>query len=129
MLRDLAFIALAGATGALCRYGSDIWASRLFGRDFAYGTFIVNITGCFLLGLLTQYSAARGLAPKGLLLAVTVGFLGSFTTFSTFGVQTMTYVSDGQINKAVLNVGAQVCLGLLAAWFGLRLGRLWTAAH
>ncbi len=124
MLRDLLLIATAGAAGALCRYGSAKLAARWLGSGFAYGTLFVNVLGCFLLGSLLEYATTKNALPRGLTLALGVGFLGSFTTFSTFGVETMRYVGDGQSSHAMINVLSNVVLGLFAAWLGMRFGRM-----
>jgi len=128
MFRDLFFIATAGAAGALCRYGSGKLAARWLGAGFAYGTLFVNVVGCFFLGSLLEYAAAKNVLPRGLTLALAVGFLGSFTTFSTFGVETMRYVGDGQNTHAAVNILSNVILGLFAAWLGMRFGRMMAPA-
>jgi CrcB protein len=123
MVRDLLLIATAGAAGAVCRYGSTKLTVRLLGAGFAFGTLFVNVLGCFLLGALLEYASVKSALPRGVTLALGVGFLGSFTTFSTFGVETMGYAAEGHTSRAFVNVLSQVALGLFAAWLGMRAGR------
>lgn len=124
MFRDLLLIATAGAAGAVCRYGSGKLAARWLGAGFAYGTLFVNVIGCFLLGSLLEYASAKNALPRELTLALGVGFLGSFTTFSTFSVESMRYVGEGQNTHATINILSHVVLGLFAAWLGMRFGRM-----
>ena len=117
-------IAIAGAFGAVSRYGLSLLAYNLFGSGFPYGTFIVNIIGCFLLGFVMQISLATDVISGTWRLAITTGFLGALTTFSTFSYETMRYVSEGGWLLAAGNVAANIVLGLMATFGGLALARL-----
>ncbi len=113
-------IALAGAVGALCRLG----ANNLIGtRPFPAATLTVNVVGCFALGLVSVWGAAR-LSPE-VVAMLSVGFLGAFTTFSTFALDAVTLGSDGPAGLAVVYVGGSVALGLAAAVGGQLVGRWW----
>lgn len=117
-------IALGGALGALSRYGVNLACARWLGDHFAFGTLVVNVLGCFLLGLLVPLGSAdiprwNGVTHSGL----TVGFLGALTTFSTFGFETTRHFENTQHSLAMLNVGANLVLGLAAVYTGLLLGR------
>lgn len=129
MLRLLA-IALGGAAGAVTRYGVGVACAAAWGARFAYGTLIVNVVGCFLLGLLMHEAWLP--ADKGSVhwhTGVSVGLLGGLTTFSTFGYQTIRHVEAGEPLLAIGNVGLNVTLGLIAAGAGLMVSRaLWPAA-
>ncbi len=125
-LRELIWIGLAGAFGSLSRYTVSGWVYELLGRGFAYGTLVVNITGCFLLGLLMELSLTGDLVPPGLRMPLAAGFLGAFTTFSTFSYETMRYIEDGAWLLGLQNVAASLALGLLATWLGLSAARLMT---
>ncbi len=118
------FIAVAcgGALGAVCRYSVGL---ALVGTRFAYATLIVNVFGCFVLGMLV-YDGMTGNGRLAVLAhpAVTVGFLGALTTFSTFGFQTIRFVEQGELRLAVINVVSNVVLGLLAAAAGMALSRM-----
>ena len=114
-------IAIAGAFGALSRWGIGVWTETLFGKRFAWGTLCVNLIGCFLLGLLATLFLSSDAIPKTTKLALTTGFLGAFTTFSTFGYETVEFLSKGAWKLAVLNVAANVVLGIALAAAGVGL--------
>ncbi len=111
-------VALAGAVGAPARYLVDgIVQSRARGV-FPWGTFVVNVTGSFLLGLLTGLALHRGLGPVPQAVLGS-GFGGAYTTFSTFSYETVRLIEDGSIREAALNALAGLAVGLLAAALGL----------
>lgn len=117
------WIGIAGAAGALGRYAvSGMVAGRARGA-FPWGTFVVNITGCFVLGLAVVLLTERFVPAPNVRIAVTVGFLGAYTTFSTFSFETMRLIEDGAIFVAVGNVLASVAAGLIAVMVGTWLGR------
>lgn len=121
MIRVLA-IAFAGALGALARWGLSGAAQRWFPTSFPGGTLVVNVVGCFLLGLLATVALERLTLSPTSRTALLVGFLGAFTTFSTFGWETLQLLRDGDLVKAGLNVGLSVVLGVAACWGGVVLG-------
>src|SRR6266540_3995647 len=108
------FIALGGALGSVFRYLLSTWtqtASKSI--DFPYGTLTVNLIGCFVIGFLTQLAEERGLFTSDSRTLVFVGILGGFTTFSSFGNETVNLLRDGEAWNALANVGANVILGLI----------------
>ena len=114
-------IGFAGALGALARYGVSLAALRWIGEDFPYGTLCVNLAGCFLLGVIAELTMEdAGLAPQTRAILGT-GFLGAFTTFSTFGVETYRAMQVGAWGVAASNVAINVVGGivLVAAGVGL----------
>ncbi len=117
MIRLLA-IAGAGALGALARYGLSGLVQRWSGSNFPAGTLTVNLVGCFLLGLLATLAAERWTLSPTSRAAVLIGFLGAFTTFSTFSWETLALLRGGDVPRALLNVAASLGLGLVAAWGG-----------
>ena len=121
---QLLLIAAAGAVGAVLRYGVGKAAQPLGGDTFPAGTLIVNLTGCFLLGLLATYFLERTSLSSEVRTMVTVGFLGAYTTFSTFEYETLELFNDGQWHYALLNIGVSVGAGLLAVWVGQTLARI-----
>jgi len=123
-MKELVAIAVAGALGSIGRYSVGRWVYEAFGPQFVYGTLAVNVAGCFALGFLMQVGISSDTVPSTLRLALTTGFLGAFTTFSTFGYETVRYVEDGALALAAINVGANVGIGLLAAWAGMASARL-----
>lgn len=117
-------VALGGGAGSVCRYGITLWALRALGPRFAFGTLAANVLGCFALGFLLHVLAESEAASRALRLGLTTGFLGGFTTFSTFGYETIRYWETGETSLAVANVLANVVLGLLATWGGLSIARM-----
>jgi len=122
-MRELVLIAIAGAAGSLCRYGVSGAVYRWLGDRFPYGTLAVNVIGCFLLAFLMQVGLSTDVVPRHYRVALAVGFLGAFTTFSTFGYETTRLLEDGAWGPAAMNVGANLVLGVLAVIGGLVLGR------
>ena len=114
-------IALGGAFGALARYGLDEWIGRRTGA-FPWGILVVNITGAFLIGVVTEAVGPRFEAGWVRPLLVT-GFLGAYTTFSTLSLDTYRLLDRGEIDQALANMLGTVVLGLLAVWAGLRVGQ------
>lgn len=125
-MRPFLLVAAGGSVGAVARYVVAKWADTLVAGRFPLGTFVVNIAGTFLLGLLGGALAGR-LVPHGddYRLALGVGFLGAFTTFSTFEMETHALLDDGVWTMAVVNVCASLLVGLLALRAGLLLAKVW----
>lgn len=126
-MQSLFFLALAGAAGALTRHGLSLAVNSLttllWGRgDFPWGIFVVNIVGCFLFGLIWELTATRHLMTDATRTVLLVGFVGSFTTFSTLISDTNRLLDTSHEWWMLLNLGGQVVLGLVA----LRLG-FWCA--
>jgi len=118
------WVGIAGFFGAVARYQLDSLVSRHARGVFPWGTLVVNITGCFLLGVLFTVSSGRLDANPALRTALTVGFVGAYTTFSTFSLQAVRLTEDGAMGLALGYVAASVAVGLLAAWGGMAAGRL-----
>jgi fluoride exporter len=125
-LRDVLLIAVAGALGSVSRYGLSGWCYRALGDRFAWGTLVVNVLGSLVLGFIMEMTLAGDLVPRSLRPAVTIGFLGAFTTFSTFGYETLRFMEEGAYWAAGQNVLANLCLGLVAVWLGFVGARLFT---
>ena len=125
-MRSIVLVGAGGFCGALARYATARWADTLVDGRFPLGTFVVNVSGSFLLGLLGGVLAAR-LVPQGdnLRLALGVGFLGAFTTFSTFEMETHALLEDGAWIPASANIVLSVVAGLLARRAGLVLAKAW----
>lgn len=113
-----------GAAGTLARYGLQGLVQERAGGTFPSGTLAVNLSGCFLLGIIGRYALQHLSFPPELRTAVTVGFFGAFTTFSTFGWETMRMLEDGEWMRASLYVGASVIGGLILVRMGMRLGEM-----
>ncbi|WP_421119985.1 fluoride efflux transporter FluC [Aquihabitans daechungensis] len=113
-------VGVAGAAGALCRYGIGVAVGE---RSFPWSTLAINIVGSFLLGLVLTVATARGW-PVEVTAPVAVGFIGSFTTFSTFSWEALTLSRGDRVGAAAAYIAVSVVLGLLAAVLGLRMGQL-----
>ena len=122
-MRAVILIAVAGAAGAVSRYGVGLWAQRQLGSHFAFGTLIVNVLGCLLLGLVLEMESQTEWVGTSWRLFLAIGFMGAFTTFSTFGFETLKFMQAGNHQLAMLNVAANLILGLLAVWLGWMLAR------
>ena len=110
-----------GAGGALCRYALAGWAQSLSKGLFPVGTLTVNLAGCFVIGFVGAWLAGPLVIREEYRLALLVGFVGAFTTFSTFGFETMSLLNDGQRTVALLNVLVSNVAGLALVWCGYRL--------
>jgi CrcB protein len=122
-MKELIAIALGGSLGAVSRFlvANGIYA--VLGRSFPMGTMFVNVTGSFLIGLLTQLMLQRFAMAVEYRAAILVGFLGAYTTFSTFALETLYLFEEGSLLKAFLNIFLSVVLCLAGVWFGLIWGR------
>lgn len=109
-------MAVGGAIGATARYVLTDLVHRVTSPFFPWGTFVVNVTGCLVFGLVAGLADARGAVGPQTRAFVLVGILGGYTTFSSFTFETMALARDGQIPQALANIVGQVTLGLLAFW-------------
>ena len=115
-------IAIGGSAGALMRYWISDIAYRALGVTFPWGTLAVNAIGCFVIGILWALFDFYIVSPNWRLLFLT-GFLGAFTTFSTFALETFNLLQDNELKLAALNVAVSVLLGLFLVYIGLVAGR------
>jgi fluoride exporter len=122
-MRTLLGVALAGALGALARYGlGDLIARRFPG--FPWGTLAINVTGSFLIGALFVILTERTSASPAFRSTVMIGLIGSYTTFSTFSLETVRLLQEGSTTAAGLNVVSNLGIGLAAVWLGMTLGKV-----
>ncbi|MCC6787069.1 MAG: fluoride efflux transporter CrcB [Hyphomonadaceae bacterium] len=119
-MMNVLLVAVGGAVGAVARYGVGLGAARLFGLAFPWGTLAVNIVGGLAMGLLAAKTAPE---QEALRLALGVGVLGGFTTFSAFSLETVRLM-EHQPGLAMLYAAASVVLSVGACWVGLSLGRV-----
>ena len=122
MIQTLA-IAGGGAIGALLRFWMSTGVYNLLGRTFPYGTLAVNVLGSLLMGFLYVMLIDKLALGPAWRAALLVGLLGAFTTFSTFSIETLNLVEEGELIKAMLNILVSVVLCLFAAWIGVLAGR------
>jgi CrcB protein len=115
----IVLVAAGGALGAVARYVLSGWVQQASGSvSFPFGTLVVNMIGCFVIGVLSQLAESRGLLTPRSRAFLVVGILGGFTTFSSFANESMNLLRADEGLAAALNVGASVALGLLAVWLG-----------
>lgn len=123
MGQKLLWLALAGACGTLARYGLGGWVQRMTSPGFPWGTLAVNITGCFLFGLIWALAQQRLAVAPEVRTIVLVGFLGAFTTFSSLVFETEQLMAQSEWVRAALNVFGSLAAGLAAYLAGAWLGR------
>ena len=119
------YVFIGGGLGAVCRYVATTAIGARFGIMFPFGTLFVNTVGSFLMalvmGILLSLAKSTNMLPESLRLLLTVGFLGGFTTFSSFSMETLTLINAGSILLALANACANVLLGLGVAILGLHI--------
>lgn len=121
---EYVIIGVGGFLGANARYLVASWAAQRFGATFPYGTFIINVTGSFLLGMFLALLQDRVAVHPHYRLFFAVGFLGAYTTFSTFSYESLRLLQEGNILLALLNLFGSLAVGLLGTVLGFGLGRL-----
>ncbi|RLL51343.1 fluoride efflux transporter CrcB [Mariprofundus sp. EBB-1] len=124
MMKQLVAVAIGGATGAVLRWLMASTIQKMAGGAFPWGTFAVNALGSFLLGFLFVWLIERSTASELVRLAVTVGFLGAFTTFSTYSLESVRLLQEGAFSLAFGNIMGQVVVCLLLTWLGVQLARV-----
>lgn len=122
-LAPLLLVGSGGFVGSALRYAIAGWVQR-FDPDgsYPYGTLAVNVTGCLVIGLLGGLSETRSALGSEARLFVLIGMLGGFTTFSTFGWETLALLREGELGAAGINIAASMVIGLVAVWIGYSLG-------
>src|SRR5579885_3116299 len=124
MIKSILFIGLGGAVGSIARYFCQKWFAENIQQTFPWGTFAVNMVGCFLIGAIFEIAERTTLlSPQTRLLLIT-GLCGGFTTFSTFAFENMTLLRSGDITYALLYVLASVVLGIAAVFAGIGIIKL-----
>jgi CrcB protein len=121
----LTLIFLGSGLGGVLRYAFSGWVQKLGDETFPLGTLAVNVAGCLLIGFLTAAFSGRVLIREEYRIALIVGVLGGFTTFSAFGIETFNLVNDGQYLRAGMNVLLSVGGGLAGVWAGYRVAERW----
>lgn len=121
----LLYIGFGGFLGAISRYALSGWAYRFIGRPwFPYGTLAVNLLGCLIIGFLAGLAESRQLFSPDTRAMVLIGFVGSFTTFSTFAYESFTLARDGELFYSLGNIVLHIVVGVLAVWLGTAVSRL-----
>jgi CrcB protein len=117
-MANILIIGIGGFLGAITRYSVALWVGQRWGRSFPLGTFLINISGSFLIGLLMSLLTERFMVNSQWRLLLVVGFLGAYTTFSTFEYETGALLKDGEWMIASLNVVLSVFVGFAALKLG-----------
>ncbi len=123
MFTKCLIVGVGGFVGANARYLLGNWAKDRWGSDFPYGTFLINITGCFVIGVFSTLLLRYAWNDTWRLL-IAVGFVGAYTTFSTFEYDSLNLIAQGAWGKALFNLLGSVILGFFAAYLGVMLVRL-----
>lgn len=124
MMERILLIGLGSGIGGICRYLVSTGTYKLLGRDFPYGTLAVNALGSFVVGILFIVLLERfGAYADELRLLLIIGFLGGFTTFSSFSIETINLIENGELGRGMLNVIVSVVLCLALTWLGVLTGR------
>ena len=127
-MRELWMIGAAGALGAMARYGLSSLVQSSPDGGWPTGTFVVNLLGCLLLGLVVEFLHLRDVVDRELGVALTVGFLGAFTTFSTFSLETVRLMERGESGVALLYVASSALVGCALCFAGMRISKtVWAA--
>lgn len=121
---EILCVMISGAIGVLARYLVSIWAVSKIGSNFPYGTLIVNISGCFIMGVFMVLATERLITSPYARLIVGVGFLGGLTTFGSFSYETLYLFQSGHMFKAGLNMFGNIGVGMLATLAGAAMTRL-----
>jgi len=116
-------VGLGGFAGAIARFWLGEYIGNRMGTRFPYGTFAINISGSFLIGLVVTVLAERTHWNMSWRYLIPIGFIGAYTTFSTFELEAFESMRDGQILIAFLNVALSVAIGFIAVWLGVITGR------
>ncbi|RMF88277.1 MAG: fluoride efflux transporter CrcB [Nitrospinota bacterium] len=123
-LSQLVAVMVGGAAGSVLRFLVGLWAGKQWGVEFPYGTMLINVSGCFVLGFVGTLVGEKGAFGPHLRLLLTVGFAGGYTTFSTFGFETFALLERGNMALAGLNIAGNMFYGLIAVYLGMILARL-----
>ncbi len=120
---NVLLVAAGGAIGASLRYLAGVWLASRLGADFPWGTFFVNVTGSFLIGVVLVL-VEGGSLPAGARLFLAVGVMGGYTTFSSYSYETLGLLMDGELAKAFVYVFGQLLIGFVGVYLGVVVGRL-----
>lgn len=123
MIKQALFVGLGGAAGSILRYVTHVVTTRYYAASFPLATFMVNVAGCFLVGLIFGMTAHETTETQNLKFLLITGFCGGFTTFSAFALENVKLMHSGDTTLAVLYTFGSIAAGLLAAWIGLLIAR------
>nr|WP_044201361.1 fluoride efflux transporter CrcB [Oscillochloris trichoides] len=121
---NITAIAIGAALGANLRYVISVWASQRLGASFPYGTLMINLLGCFLIGVILSLANNRLQLSEPMRLFLVTGLLGGFTTFSSFGYETYSLINSGNWLAAIMYASTSMIVGLIAVFVGVGVGRI-----
>jgi fluoride exporter len=116
-------VGIGGFIGAIARFWVGGYISNRMGTRFPYGTFVINCTGSFLIGFIMTLLAERTHWSPNWRYLIPVGFIGAYTTFSTFEFETLRSIQEGEMLMASLNVALSVLIGFISVWLGVLAGK------
>ena len=123
-MQEMLLISVGAVVGANARYWLGAWFTNQFGPDFPWGTFFINVTGGLLIGFIMSLLTQKLVADPSYRLLLVTGFLGAYTTFSSFTFESMRLIQQGRYGAAVFNIVGSVTIGLIATFGGFALARL-----
>jgi CrcB protein len=122
-MKQVLFVGLGGAAGSVLRYFVNVITMKYYAASFPLATFIVNVVGCFIAGLIFGLVSQETTEAQNLKLLLITGFCGGFTTFSAFALENVRLMNSGNTTTVVFYTVASIAAGLLAVWIGLLITR------
>jgi CrcB protein len=116
-------VGIGGGLGSILRFWTAVYIGQRMGTRFPYGTFLINVSGCFLIGVVMTIVSERTHLSPNVRYLVPIGFIGGYTTFSTFEYETLRAVQDGQFVIGLLNIVLSVAVGFFMVWLGAMVGK------
>lgn len=120
-MKSILLVGIGGAIGSIFRYLISVSTNKIWNNSFPLGTFVINIIGCLIIGIIVSLAQKQNIIDNNLKLLLITGFCGGFTTFSTFSLENIQLLNSGNIIAFILNILLSVSVGILGVWVGLNL--------